>query len=568
MEKRFDLSGTGPGGFPLIHLVEPGSAYGLSQTAGLSKTASGEHLAPVVELLESIQPQEDRLYLVNSALGAGEYVGFNLRGDWFTEAGLKHTPPGWHSIPVWDIDARRRAANTPEDVPGYGPMVWGYPSFYNAHRFRHHRNDCPSKAYGLVLGAFYDDRMHRVILVSELIRRWCAERGALDVYDRIARGDFVDTSIGARVPDDECSVCKHMARSPAQYCRHVQRGALPPYGMGKLLADGRRCGVYNHYPLFFDDSFVFIGAERSAKVMDNVTPLLKGERTYTSTIYTPPRRMRRRRAVASTLKAASPLLGQDAPDEQQLKDVELGRALVQASNPPAMGAHSGSLGDKISRLLSVIPTLHEKQDMALQHVAERMRRKEAIREGTLEPSELQFWEQRQLHALGQKGVSQEDVSQMQAVVSRQMRVAFGRGGHKDHVRRHGLKKSAMSLAKWAEHLKRIPVPSESQLAIIADHADRLPQLPPHVLDFVGEDMPSRCEALVEMGVVLQPEEFAYTAAPRMGVSCPHRRAELLHTPLPPVPIHPSYFPSPRWSGSVPGSLKEDLLKLMKVLMML
>jgi len=937
MEKRFDLSGTGPGGFPLIHLVEPGSAYGLNQTAGLTKTASGEHLSPVIELLEAIQPQPDRLYLVNSALGAGEYVGFNLRGDWFTEAGLKHTPPGWDSIPVWDIDARRRAAIVPEDVPGYGPMCWGYPTFYNAHRFRHHRNNDPNRAYGYILGAFYDDRMHRVVLVSELIKDLCVKHGALNIYERIARGDFVDTSMGcfpagamvslysgerkaietvevgeyvlthtgsrgrvraldshvheglytikvsgvgsmevteehpffvipveqircevpkthnygrqqracvsslkdlkkgcqgcpvepaydpvwkkaqdldvgdfalspapsevverltakqarilgyyasegnicwyypkkggkrqldrkypggvcftinhdevdlledieelccaldlpepsvawregtstfsiavyqrkfaefclamcgkyslakrlapelmlappdvqkeflgaylngdggclrgqayistgneqlayqlqmmmircgiatslnvinhkgttssltdkdtveyqiwlgvlggyrlqdysshplrkpkkvlsqrwtwvgpdgtpyvaspvveasydpewvgevynfsvdddesycisgvavhnSRVPDDECSICGHLARTPAQYCRHVQRGAVAPYGMGKLLADGRRCGVYNHHPLFFDDSFVFIGAERSAKVMDNVTPLLRGTRTYTSQVYIPPRRMRRRRVASADSKAAS-LLGQETGDEQREKDVELGQALVRAANPPAMGAHTGSLGDKISKLLSVIPTLNEKQDMALQHVTERMRRQEAIREGSMEKSELQFWEQRQLHQLRQKGVSKEDVSQMQAVVQRQMRFAFG------GPRRGALKKASLMHAKWAEHLKRIPVPSQSQLALVAEHAARLPQLPPSLLDFISEDLKPRCSVLAEMGVVLQPEEFAYAAAPSMleGLTTT-RRAAFLNTPLPPAPICPSYTPMPR-----------------------
>src|SRR5688572_13610940 len=98
MEKYSLFAGTDAGGAPLIHLVEAGTRYGLNSTAGLEKTASSEHLPGVQELIESLKPQADRLYIVNSALGSGEYVGFNLRDDWFTEEGLLHEPEGWKKI--------------------------------------------------------------------------------------------------------------------------------------------------------------------------------------------------------------------------------------------------------------------------------------------------------------------------------------------------------------------------------------------------------------------------------------------------------------------------------------
>ncbi len=118
MEKYSLYSGRSDDGKPRNHLVSPGTGYCMATTDGPTKTASGEHPPDVMDLIESLQPQPGRLYLVNSAIGAGEYVGFNLRGDWFTEKGLNHTPPGFDEIPVWDIDARRRAANTTEVVPG------------------------------------------------------------------------------------------------------------------------------------------------------------------------------------------------------------------------------------------------------------------------------------------------------------------------------------------------------------------------------------------------------------------------------------------------------------------
>jgi len=285
VDKYSTYSGKSSSGHPYIHLVEPGTRHGLSETSGLEKTASGEHLPGVLELIESLTPQPDRLYLVNSALGAGEYVGFNLRGDWFTEAGLNHAPPGWDDIPVWDIDARRRAANTTEYVPRWGRLAWGYPTFYNAHRFRHHVNKDPERAYGYILGAFWDPRMRRIVLVSELLEGLCRKLGASHIYDRIKRNEFPDSSMGSKVPYDRCSICGNIARTPAQYCKHVQKPGVPPYGMRAILPDGRMCGVYNDYPRFFDDSFVFIGAERSAKVMSNLTDRVQGSREYTQRVY-------------------------------------------------------------------------------------------------------------------------------------------------------------------------------------------------------------------------------------------------------------------------------------------
>jgi len=285
MDKYSLFQGSSVGGSPHVHLIEPGSMYGMGETSGLSKTASQEHLPEVMELVESIQPQPDRLYLLNSALGAGERVGFNLRGDWFGEEGLTRTPDGWDKIAVWDIDARRQAANEATKVAGWGKLAWGFPTFYNAHRFRHHANSDPNRAHGFILGAFWDPRMMRVILVSELIRKLCAQQGALHLFDRIAGGDFPDTSMGARVPFDVCATCGNTARNPSEYCKCVRKGAQHPYGMGKLLPDGRRCGVRNPFPRFFDDSYVFVGACRSAKTMANLTDQVRGEHPYSQSVY-------------------------------------------------------------------------------------------------------------------------------------------------------------------------------------------------------------------------------------------------------------------------------------------
>ena len=41
--------------------------------------------------------------------------------------------------------------------------------------------------------------------------------------------------------------------------------------MNRILPDGRKVFVYNDYPRFFDISFVFIGADRTAKVLVHIS---------------------------------------------------------------------------------------------------------------------------------------------------------------------------------------------------------------------------------------------------------------------------------------------------------
>lgn len=72
-----------------------------------------------------------------------------------------------------------------------------------------------------------------------------------------------------KVPFDVCYVCGHRSKTKDDYCVHMK----PPedlrhlYGPNKILPDGKRCCVINTVPRFFDISFVFIGADKTAKVM-------------------------------------------------------------------------------------------------------------------------------------------------------------------------------------------------------------------------------------------------------------------------------------------------------------
>ena len=437
-------------GAPNIHLIEPGTRYGLGETADLCKTASGEHLPGVMELVESIQPQPDRLYLLNSALGAGEYVGHNLRGDWFDEAGLTHTPDGWDDLPVWDIDGRRKVANATEHIDGWGDLAWGFPTFYNAHRYRHHINKDPNRAYGYILGAFWDDRMHRVILVSELIKSMCTALGALQIYERIAGGEFPDTSMGTKVPFDVCDICGNVARTPAEYCEHVSKTASAPYGMGALLPDGRRCGVRNLYPRFFDDSFVFVGAEKSAKVLSNLTDQVRGDKPYTQRIYT---------FGAAMPKAASAA----GTSENQI-------------NPEAFDATNHTAA----------PSGSEDYGAAsVKRAIERAQREATPPEGGDSAAVLS----RVLDTV--RPATTEEEKEILRLVSK----------------RPGRSKQASS--KWAEMLKRVPAPGPNERAIVAQHSARVRPLSKEELLELGDDPHVVLSKAASLGVVFTPEEYQF-----------------------------------------------------------
>jgi len=911
IEKYSVLRGVSDGGSPLIHLVEPGSGHGLRETEGLAKVASHEHLPEVTELVESISPQPGRLYLLNSALGAGEYVGFNLRSDWFRESGLVHEPPGWKDVPVWDVETRRKLASAPEHVPGWGELCWGYPTFYNAHRYRHHcfpagtpvlmgdrrrisiedvqvgnevatrngprpvtrvfcddyvgegialtlagkleplvgtpdhevlvlrrgqvhcrhkynrlgqsahscpefrrdigeaqwvpligiepgdylltplppegktevsadfaalvgwvaadghlgangtvaftfhpdspkieqvllcieangakprvhtsdfynrvqvsftsavtwrelaryisgvkaektllggvldwgiearlalleafidgdghipvegRNegqlrirssspqmlyvlsdvirslgaDCtlnfdsdpkpfvsplngkayqgsgsgcvalgasyvqellqcsrrkhvrqargegkkgrkvrrlgpyagcvlckvldvsgidlteqvynlevegdheyvanevvvhncnsdPNRAYGYILGAFWDPRMHRVILVSELVEDMCCRLGAQDVYNRIKAGEFVDTSMGLKTPFDECSLCHNQARSPSVYCRHLN-GTDPRYGLGKLLPDGRVCGTYTDYPRFFDDSFVFVGAEKSAKVLSNLTQRVKGNRPYTQKVYGQPSRSK---------TASAP-----TPGEEQRERVTGVLAGIQAEvRTPEVTL---SQEERLSRALSGMPRGSRRERDLLDYVAGKQRR--AGSAGAAAWGEAARRYLRREHAATDNELEE---------VARQL---------DERIRTPGSEKSAAlpmrGSSKLAEMLKRIPAPSPSHLSTMRAHEAAMPSLPKSALEMMAESPGPSIRCAARLGVVLRPDEFQYVM---MRGSDPEAAEEMRERGVTfcPKPLDPSADPTYQPNLPPPPEVLERVTSLLRDLL--
>jgi hypothetical protein len=242
LTKLATFSGVSDAGEPLNRVFNPGDPI---------EKVAGRMLPEVWEWLRTYKPDPNKIVVLVNALGAAEYWGQNANGDRFGLAGLTH-----------DCANHKGRAHLVDEFTKKPIPVYGYKTFLKANPFVHHRNKDPNRAFGKVALALWNSFMKRVELVVILDRRLAAKFGAQHVIDKLDAGEFPDVSMGCRVPYDVCTICRNKSKTKDDYCQCIKR-----YGMGHIFDDGRIVGVENPYPRFFDISFVFIGADRTAKAM-------------------------------------------------------------------------------------------------------------------------------------------------------------------------------------------------------------------------------------------------------------------------------------------------------------
>lgn len=197
----------------------------------LIKTAS-EGVSPEIKKFVEKNIKEDPrfVYVLVCALGSGEYWGPNVNSDYFEEEEIKRTYKTFEEF-------------------GYA--------------FKHHKNKDPNNSIGRIMLSHWNDRMHRVELVVRLDRSL-----APNICRDIDRGKMWDVSMGCKVPYDVCSICGNVARTKDDYCDHITMHK------GKVLPGGKQVYMINKNPRFFDISFVFIGADRTAKTLMKIASQL------------------------------------------------------------------------------------------------------------------------------------------------------------------------------------------------------------------------------------------------------------------------------------------------------
>ena len=188
----------------------------------LEKVASQKVSDEIKEYIkDNIEKDPNFVYVLVSALGAGEIWGDNVNGDYFEEDEIKDFYKTFEKF--------------------------GYV-------FTHHKNKDPKKSKGDIMFAHWNPRMHRVELVVKIDRR-----KAPKISRDLDKNKMWDVSMGCKVPYDICSICGNKASTTDDYCVHIEEHK------GEVLPDGRKVYMINKKPKFFDISFVYIGADKTAK---------------------------------------------------------------------------------------------------------------------------------------------------------------------------------------------------------------------------------------------------------------------------------------------------------------
>lgn len=138
-------------------------------------------LPDVVKYIDNLRPRKDAQYVLVNAMGASEWWGDNINHDAFTEASLIHVPDKWTGNPLLDRISSKN-------------WSYGFPTFYNAHAFGHHKNKNNDQAYGDVELATWNPRMKRVELVIRIDKDKCERFGGIGVWDRLNTLQYIDCS--------------------------------------------------------------------------------------------------------------------------------------------------------------------------------------------------------------------------------------------------------------------------------------------------------------------------------------------------------------------------------------
>lgn len=134
--------------------------------------------------------------------------------------------------------------------------------------YRDHKNKDYDKRDGDIIKTAFNDDMGRVELLVSADHDKCA-----DWLPEIEKGNRVNYSMGFDCEHDVCSICDNVAPTRKEYCKHVKKLAKAPFGMGKILEDGRKCFVFNPKGVFNDISKVPVGADMIAQQLRKVAGL-------------------------------------------------------------------------------------------------------------------------------------------------------------------------------------------------------------------------------------------------------------------------------------------------------
>jgi hypothetical protein len=249
---------------PPVSLVKPGHTK-------VAETDTPLH-PYLQDFIKNLKPKKGETWVLLNAMGCGEYYGDNINGDYFSTQELVYHDKDFLDIPIHNVQAKRAHAKR---------LGKGYPTFYDALAYKHHKNKNPDVAFGTVECAIYNPKMKRIELIERLDHERCKKFGADDILHRLECGEYPATSMGTRVKWDVCSVCGNKAKQKSEYCVHIKDRRINKDPLG----NGTRPYMINIRPIFFDNSFVFVGADRTAGTLMKIANQLGDQDGVVEHIY-------------------------------------------------------------------------------------------------------------------------------------------------------------------------------------------------------------------------------------------------------------------------------------------
>lgn len=241
----------------------------LPRSGGGIEKVAGELHPEIKAYLRTLRPDPRYQYVLMTPMGAYEYWGMNVNGDVFPEISLAHCFRDNDPEPVVRELVERFLKPFGKSLPPFPMKEFGFRTFEQAYRYKHHVNKNPEIAYGDISFVIYNPYMHRVELVSRHDREKAKRVGAEDIIRDLDNGKPRQISMGCRVPFDVCTICGHISKSPRDYCNHLRMG------MGTVQDDGKMVGAVNFFPRFFDLSDVFVPAAKESGVLMKVASAQK-----------------------------------------------------------------------------------------------------------------------------------------------------------------------------------------------------------------------------------------------------------------------------------------------------
>ena len=152
-----------------------------------------------------------------------------------------------------------RNANDNGDFFSEEELKSKYKTFIGKSAFVDHNNENVENARGIIVDAVWNDRGKFVELLKAVDKKAYPElaRG-------IEKGYITDTSMGCRCGKSICSICGNVATTEDEFCDHIKNYKGSTYNGLPVFEDNRDVE-------FFEDSFVTIGADPEAKILEKVS---------------------------------------------------------------------------------------------------------------------------------------------------------------------------------------------------------------------------------------------------------------------------------------------------------